>query len=842
MSPSADVQSGSPEPDASAGRRARAPRPWTVRLLVGLVALVAVLEAAVGVVAAIAAREAVENRNALIAVAVLEWIVAAALVWIAVALWRGSDTARLALTLVTAAIVLSELAQVFTGEPHWGSAVGTAAVYGGVLVLAWAPTTRHFYQGERERLLAAAVAALSPATAQRRARRVVEALAQALAVALTIWLTPGVTAGQWWSLLMAAVMVGLASMVLQPVLVQVTSRFGWWGALFTAVFAQAMVLGLGLMLTPGIHIANPWWLLVGSWIYGIIATALNWLIAVSAQDYLILHSTRMALRNPAPASDTMPGVLFLQLDGVPAPVLEYELRSGNLPTISGWLRDGSHTWGEWVARVPSTTPVSQAGILHGNNDEIPAFRWYDRELGRMLVANRPADATVIESRVSDGNGLLADDGVSISNLFSGDAPTSLLTMSGLRGAGRGLGPSSSYAAFFTHPAGLARAVTLTIGEMVKEVFQARRQARQGVKPRVHRGGAYVALRGITNVFLRDLNVALVVEAMMQGRKSVYVDFVDYDEIAHHAGVTRPESLASLYGLDQVVNSLDVLARSGVTPRPYEIVLVSDHGQSQGATFLQRYGLTLESLVASLTGGRALDSAEDEQEARGRVRALVVELAGQDSVSGRIARRAMRADAEVIADAAPREPSPSTAPALAVIGSGNLGAVWFTDSPARLTLAQLDAAHPGLVEALAAHPGVGFVVVASDAGPVAIGADGAHALETGDVTGVDPLTLFGEHARADLLRAASFANAPDIYLNSAYDPVLDEVSAFEELVGCHGGLGGWQTRPMVVHPTGWTVDADLADAHGRLYGADSVHRQFVRWLEALGHRGGIAPQE
>lgn len=658
-------------------------------------------------------------------------------------------------------------------------------------------------------------------------RKVVEALAQAVAVWLTIVISPGLAANNGWSILIAAVAVGVAGWALRPVLVRVVSRFGWWGALFSAVFAQAVVLGAALWLTPGIA-AETWVdVVVASWIYGVVASVLSWLVAAPADDYLILHATRMALRNPAPPSDSMPGVLFLQLDGVPGPVLEYELQSGNLPTIASWLREGTHTWGEWVARVPSTTPVSQAGILHGSNDEIPAFRWYDRALGRMLVANRPADATVIEERVSNGHGLLADDGVSISNLFSGDAPTSLLTMSGLRGEGRGLGPSSSYAAFFTHPAGFARALTLTIGEMVKEVFQGRRQVRHGVEPRVHRGGAYIALRGITNVFLRDLNVALVVEAMMQGRKSIYVDFVDYDEIAHHAGVTRPESLASLYGLDQVVRSLAWVANSGATPRPYKIVLVSDHGQSQGATFLQRYGQTLEDLVAQHTGGRALSVAPDEQEARGRVRSLVVELAQQESVTGRLTRRSMKPDAE------------TPVPPIAVIGSGNLGAVWFTDSPERLTLAQLDDMHPGLVEALASHPGVGFVVVNTTVGPVAIGDNGAHSLASGSVTGTDPLADFGEHARADLLRAALFENAPDIYLNSAYDPVLGEVSAFEELVGCHGGLGGWQTRPILVHPSEWNVDEDLTDASGRLYGADAVHRQMVRWLEQLGHRKNLA---
>ena len=84
------------------------------------------------------------------------------------------------------------------------------------------------------------------------------------------------------------------------------------------------------------------------------------------------------------------------------------------------------------------------------------------------------------------------------------------------------------------------------------------------------------------------------------------------------------------------------------------------------------------------------------------------------------------------------------------------------------------------------------------------------------------------------------NAPDIYVNSLYDPVLDEVAAFEELVGCHGGLGGWQTRPMIVHPAEWSIDEDLLDERGRLRGADTVHHQMVRWLERLGHRTNLAP--
>jgi len=66
--------------------------------------------------------------------------------------------------------------------------------------------------------------------------------------------------------------------------------------------------------------------------------------------------------------------------------------------------------------LPATTPASQAGILHGRNDGIVGFRWYEKANNRLLVANHPDDAAEIVRRVSDGAGLLADDGASIGNL------------------------------------------------------------------------------------------------------------------------------------------------------------------------------------------------------------------------------------------------------------------------------------------------------------------------------------------------------------------------------------------------------------------------------------------
>ena len=820
---------------------------------------------------------------------VLGWIfvaLAIAQVVLAVLLLRGYNGARLVVTLVIAArqayswVLLAQ----FDGQAVQGAiSLVLSAV---ILYLLWNRSASAYFQRGDERAMGLAVS--SPFTERTRGSGtlVFDFIARLTVIALTIVITPGVTVTNSVSLVLAVVGIAVAGWLLRPVFVRIAGLFGWAGAVLLALFANAAVLGLAFYLTPGIEVDGFLSVLFASWIYGFAMAALTWVFSINSQDYLTVHAVRMSRMGrgargrgdtagaTAEAADGLPGVVFVQLDGVPAPLLENEIRAGNLPTISRWVRSGSHTWTEWRARVPSTTPVSQAGLLHGDNHGIPAFRWWDRELGRLLVANRPADAGVIEARLSDGRGLLADDGVSISNLFSGDAPTSLLTMSGLRQRSTGLGPSSSYAAFFTHPAGLARAVVMTLGEMVKEVFQRRRQERRGVEPRIDRAGSYVALRAVTNVLLRDLNVALVVEAMMQGSRSIYVDFVDYDEIAHHAGVSRPESLASLYGLDDVLRSLETVVTAGVTPRPYHFVIVSDHGQSQGATFRQRYGLTLEELVRQhLTGDASVAAATQEVEAYGPVNVLIGQLSDQQSVTGRLTRRALGSrDADnatgpssqgtdgsvdgltevaaptasgaagAAAGAAAGDASatttgaePAETPDLVVVGSGNLGGIWFAREPQRLLLPELEDRHPGLLTALASHEGIAFIVVMAPTGPVAIGSEGSTDLATGLVRGVDPLAAFGDDARRDFDRAARFEDAPDIYVNSLYDPVLDEVAAFEELVGCHGGVGGWQTRPLLVHPKEWTVDADLVGPTGHIRGADQVHVQLVRWLERLGHR-------
>ena len=211
-----------------------------------------------------------------------------------------------------------------------------------------------------------------------------------------------------------------------------------------------------------------------------------------------------------------------------------------MPTVARWLHDGTHRLTPWWVPIPSTTPASQAAILFGDDTQIPSFRFWDRATGRLLVTNRPGDAQVIESGFDGRSGLLAGGGTAISTAFTGGADNSYLVFSRALKPG-GLGSGDAFVPLFSSPFLLPRTVILTVGEVIKELYQSRRQRIRQVQPRIARRFSFVVLRGLTNVFLRTMNLTIIADKIYEGAPVIFVDFVDYDEIAFfHSG--------SLYGI------------------------------------------------------------------------------------------------------------------------------------------------------------------------------------------------------------------------------------------------------------------------------------------------------
>ncbi|MBN1530486.1 MAG: phage holin family protein [Thermoleophilaceae bacterium] len=658
------------------------------------------------------------------------------------------------------------------------------------------------------------IPAWSPERLRLRPVRLLAAwIVSGLAILVAAGIVPGAEVRGAGGAILVAAIVGVLNALLPPLIAALRLPFMVAAGFLLVLALDAAILLIAADIAPEeLHVDGFADAFAVSLIAAAVGTAMAALAGIDDDEgYTLRVARRVARRTGRPESGDAPGILFLEIDGLALPVLRRAIRDGNVPNMARWLADGSHRLLEWETDLSSQTGASQAGILLGDNEDIPAFRWVDKESGRVISCSSPDDCAEIERRRTTGDGLLTAGGTSRGNLLSGGADAAILTVSRVADEKRS---NPGYRAFLANGNNVTRTFVLFLWEVTLELIAAARQRRRDVHPRGHRGGTYPLLRGGMCVFVRDLVVFSVLQDMFRGVPAIYATFASYDEVAHHSGLERHDTLEALRKLDQRFGLLERARR--FAPRPYEIVVLSDHGQTQGATFKQRNGYGLDDLVErSLSRGEAGSVAAGDENATGMARAM-------DEATGRGRSGA-------------RDPAEAPKSEAIVLGSGNLGLVYLMSSPHRLTLEQIDERHPELIAALRSHPHVGFLLVRSAAdGALAIGAEGTHRLSDGEVTGVDPLTGFSPNAARHLLRTDGFPHVADIMVNSFYDPVSEEGCAFEELISFHGGMGGYQTQPFLFYP------AHFEEPHGSPVGAEAVHRLLRAWRRSC--NDGARPLE
>ncbi|MGW5335933.1 phage holin family protein [Streptomyces bauhiniae] len=610
---------------------------------------------------------------------------------------------------------------------------------------------------------------------------------------------------------------GLLSALVWPVLVRMLLLVP---ALFLGLlvfFLNGSLLLLALRVNPsGRGEVAPETAVIVAAVMSAVASATGGALAVRDDDAYRRRLLRLADRRrraTLPCAST-PGLVCVQLDGVGHDALTAAVRDGLMPTVARWLAtDGiippTHRLTAWHTDWSSQTGASQLGILHGSTWDVPAFRWYEKDRGEVMVCNRPTSAAELQRRAmarTGEAGLLALDGASRGNLFSGGAGEQALVLSiATRRRGRENRSRAGYFAYFSDPANAVRTALSFFAEIGREIGQSTRARFAGAHPRVGRGGLYPFVRAFATVVERDVVVAAVMGDLLAGRTAVYADLVAYDEVAHHSGPDSRDARQVLKRLDRSLALIEKAAEHA--PRPYRLVVLSDHGQSPGETFRSRYGLTLTDLVRAGCGlpvPRGAGRTPSGAEARAAVRAA---LGRGELESG---------------------PAPRSEPV--VLASGNLGLVSFPDVPHRMTKEEIDARHPALLPTLANHPGIGFLLVRSaEHDGVVLGPCGTEIplAELDERPG--PLARFGPGAVDAVRRTHAFPHTADIMVNSWHDPDTGQIHAFEEQIGSHGGLGGAQSRPFLLSSLTLSVPGENGEA---LTGAERVHGVLRRWLGEL----------
>jgi hypothetical protein len=464
--------------------------------------------------------------------------------------------------------------------------------------------------------------------------------------------------------------------------------------------------------------------------------------------------------------------------------------------------------------------------LHGNNRNIPAFRWFDRQRKEIVSSSGPAYVAELEKQISNGEGLLAHGGASRGNLFSGDADFVMNTASTITDVSRL--KTSEFYAYFLHPYNFIRTLLLFVWDIVTEIREFRKARKTGAYPisdKAKRGGIYPVLRAFTTVIMLDLNIYTLIGDIFAGVPAAYATFVGYDEVAHHSGIESEDAYKVLKKIDRQFGRLVKLAEQA--PRPYHFVVLSDHGQTQGATFKQRYHMTLEEYLQQLaTEKYDVQGAIDVHEDWKHLNVFLTETINKDGALQKPMRQALSKHTEddevsLGPEAEIEESAETEFGHLVALASGNLGLIYSVRLNERATLEAIEKIYPGMLEGLAEHEGVGFLMINSEEhGPVVIGAQGRYYLDADRLEGQNPLEGFGPNIVHHLNRTNSFIDAPDILVNSFFDPEKQEGAAFEELIGFHGGLGGYQTQPFLLYPAEWTREDET------ILGAEAVY-QFLK---------------
>ncbi|MEJ2502707.1 MAG: alkaline phosphatase family protein, partial [Gemmatimonadota bacterium] len=325
----------------------------------------------------------------------------------------------------------------------------------------------------------------------------------------------------------------------------------------------------------------------------------------------------------------------------------------------------------------------------------------------------------------------------------------------------------------------------------------------------------------TNVVLRELQTLSILLDIHLGVPAIYSTYNAYDEFAHHFGPGSRTAYKSLRALDRRIKEI-FKAIHRIPGRPYDVYILSDHGQTPSVPYRVRYGETLGDTIAHAVerGVYSLARTGDYAPPREAVEFLVGELEQVATTSSLPARKAglglgrwLRRHYNVFPLVA-EVVRPLEEHDLVVTYSSSLAHVYWTEParPLRLEDVRQDPDRRALYYFLVAHRGVGVVLTRLLDG---VHAEGPHgrALLTREgqlevLAGEDPLAVYapGEAERRAILHLLGLPNAGDLVLFGAYDPDQDLQVCFDDQVGAHGALGGRQFWPFFLSAPGLVPDS------------------------------------
>jgi len=531
-------------------------------------------------------------------------------------------------------------------------------------------------------------------------------------------------------------------------------------------------------------------------------------------------------RGPEAHAENARGFILIQIDALSYVHFLKAQELGYTPFLSSLMQRGEAKLARWRCGQPTSTPAVQAGILYGENYDIPAFRWYEKERRASVVCKSPVFMAEVQRRISEGHPGILLGGSSYVNMFDGDAALSLLTLgsSGRHRVFENMRGVGFLMLLALSPYRVVMILARAIWEYLEDLWE---RLRGLLYPSLRRRYAQPSpiLRIATDVVFREVQTFAAILDVYRGVPSIYTNFNSYDDVAHHYGADSRKAFRALRGIDKQIQRIDRVRRLW-TRRKYDLYVLSDHGMTPSLPFKHLYGQTPgEWIKENLREPVSLDEmAAGEDLAAVRMNVLLDELKGLEERLGprqRIPlirmRRFLRNRVPPIVDRSDWDLTRRSD--IVVRNSGSAAHIYFNVAPRRLKLSEITLIYPELLQGLLEHPGVGMIVAREEEYTVALGKRGRALITDGSVEteGENPLRLADEPdiAATQIDYLASFPHSGDLIVFGGWCRPGVLVS-FEDQISTHGGLGGPQDYPFLIHPSGLSAPADAITNSRQLY--------------------------
>jgi len=540
------------------------------------------------------------------------------------------------------------------------------------------------------------------------------------------------------------------------------------------------------------------------------------------------------------------GFLVVQIDALAHADLLRAMGRGFAPNLKKLLERERWVLRRYPAGLPSATPAAQAAIFYGTKSDIPAFRFYEKKERRVILGSRPADVQVIRDRLPQ-DGILSG-GSGYVNIYDGGADRAFFTLAAKRPQRflEKMGGGRVALLLALHPVRLVRMVFASLWEYLLEEWN--RLVSQ-IKGAYTYYWWYIPLLHIgSNVVLRELQTLAVLLDIYVGVPAIYTTYNSYDEYAHHFGPRSRAAYASVRALDRRIGEILKMLRRA-PGRPYDLYILSDHGQTPSLPYRVEYGETLGDTIVSAARHGVLVMAgtgDYAPEPKDVVDFLAHELEGVSAESSYPTRKlGLRVGRWLRSQ---YNPFPLVAENVKVAGdigivvtySSSLAHLYWTepDRPLQFDEIRNDSDRRALHYFLVAHAGIGAVITRM--------LDGAHvetlrgrAIITPDgdlevLAGDDPLRDYASSRdeRRAIAQLAQYNNSGDLILFGAYDTDHERCICFDDQVGAHGAMGGVQFWPFLMTPRGLVP-------HGHsIRDPLDLHSLFTRYRPR--ERGEVAP--